>query len=376
MSVVEGCLQNIPALLGKCVDDALLEKAFGVVLGCIANADKHMDSLASFPEGDYALKQKCRNIVFQVRLVLLSLLEESKDLKALRLVCLDCLHAISSEINFRNMKIEDFLKEEELEKYTELFTDEEIIKPCELLDAEIINIDELSDKMKPASLERLKERLRKAVNVERHIGSQMMTDLERASVSCNETSEAVTRKLNQAITDLQREAAVLVRSINDGKRRAEIRKLVFQVISVTSQIVVWYSLTGMGSALFEDAATAFADVARGVPRAMAGYQLGQFASGGIESADSDLEVIDQLLQNFQSETNQMDNQLKKSVMNWQIVMVTFTDLLGALKKSGKMLEAEELHDVNAHITHTRKALKTLDNQIEEFEEKIKKSLQI
>ncbi|XP_077982737.1 uncharacterized protein LOC144437628 [Glandiceps talaboti] len=373
---VHSCLQSLMPLLGRCIDDETLGQAFGFVVDCISEIEKNLNILTSFPEGDQSIKQKCRQIVFQIRQVLLSVLQESKDLKAFRLVCLDGLHVVSSEISFLHMNIDDFLKEEGLQKYKDIFEREEIGKAVELLDKEVINMDDLKKEMKLASFKRLKERLRKAENVRKYIDEKMTSDLEKAGAVCNELSESVMKKLNKAMDDLQQVSTELVKSIENGKRRAEIRRVIFKVVSAAAQIVIWQSVFGLGKVALDGAKSLAIGGAKEVPKFIAGCYLNEYASDGIRNADDDLRAIIQLLENVKSKTGQMDKELQQSVLNWQSVLTTFQHLLVALKKSGSILQDEELHDVSAHVKATTKALETLDLQIDKLEDNIKEAVHV
>ncbi|XP_070547190.1 uncharacterized protein [Ptychodera flava] len=370
-TTLSSCMTKINTFV-ECIDPNQLTEGLNNIGGCLSSIKSFMDSLATFPEGDYSLKSNFRDVKFQTRQVLTSIFDEMVELRSFRRVAVDALWCLKKELDFMAMDIDTFLEANKLSKYKEVFEEEEIFYARELLNEENIKIDDLKSVMKPASFNRLKEKLREAEKVKSFLKNEMEDKLNNAGAVCQSKSEAVNVRLNNALRDLGKAAEDTMKSIDDAKKRAEFRKLMFDITKFAAGIMISYYGFGMVSALSKGVSSfANAMVYQGT-MTVAGVQLRSVAQEGIRNVTEDLEIIKALREDIEGQASKWSDYTENTITNWTILIKELKKLLDMLKKDVKAVHDPVITDLRSHLDTSKTALDSFGSGIDKLEEEVKR----
>ncbi|XP_070547282.1 uncharacterized protein [Ptychodera flava] len=198
----------------------------------------------------------------------------------------------------------------------------------------------------------------------------MEDKLDNAGAVCQDKSVAVNDRLNNALRDLGNIAEETMKSIDDAKKRAEFRKLMFDIAQFAARILITYYGFGMFSALSEGVSSNVM-VYQGT-MTVASAQLSDVAQEGIRNATEDLEMIKALREDIESQSSKWRNYTENTITNWTMLIKELNKLLDMLKQDVNAVHNPAITDLRSHLDTSKTALDSFGSGIDKLEEEIKR----
>ncbi|XP_070547298.1 uncharacterized protein [Ptychodera flava] len=350
-SAIQQCVSKISENL-KHIDKDQMSRFSEDSRGFVDDITRCMTDLQTFSKSDYSLMRQTNDVIFHVR--------------SFRRVVLDCLRCLQKEFEFNEISLDKFLEGNKLTDYKSIFDKEGVCEAHELVDLfQGMDINSLQKDMKPIQFKRLKRKMDEVEKVRNFLEKDMKKKLDEVGMECNKTSAEVNNKLNQAFEELIDVAGTIIRSIEDGKRRAEIRRAVFAAASVGFAILSARSQCALIDKGFRS---------RRVILFVAGAHLEKYASAEVVSIDKDLKSIEELLKHVKKQTSEWEGHTKQTILNWSALILDFNELLKLMRQGHEKLEDTTLHDVQTHLDDTRNRLEEFDKSLDKFESDIKSAI--